>query len=158
MTDGGERRLDHAVAAQARQSPRRHQRDIRFASGMACVRVGMSDQVDSGIVGETVKDRLDGMEQATFVELEHDSKRRRTRREIFLEKMDRLVPWKRLEKRVEPFYPKAGRGRRPYPLRTMLRVHCVQLFYNLSDPEWRICSTRWCCLSHKSTNGLPVYS
>ena len=69
------------------------------------------------------------MEQATFAELEHDSKRRRTRRKNFREKMDRLVPWKRLEKRVEPFYPKAGRGRRPYPLRTMLRVHCVQLFY-----------------------------
>ena len=74
------------------------------------------------------------MEQATFAELEHDSKRRRTRREIFLEKMDRLVPWERLEKRIEAFYPKRGRGRRPYPLRTMLRVHCVQLFYNLSDP------------------------
>ena len=74
------------------------------------------------------------MEQATFAELEHDSKRRRTRREIFLEKMDRLVPWERLEKRIEPFYAKAGRGRRPYPLRTMLRVHCVQLFYDLSDP------------------------
>ena len=28
----------------------------------------------------------------------------------------------------------AGRGRRPYPLGVMLRVHCVQLFYNLSDP------------------------
>ena len=74
------------------------------------------------------------MEQATFSELEHDSKKRRTRREIFLEKMDRLIPWERLEERIEPFYPKPGRGRRPYPLPTMLRVHCVQLFYNLSDP------------------------
>ena len=74
------------------------------------------------------------MEQATFAELEHDSKRRRTRREIFLEKMDRLVPWEGLEKRIEPFYPRAGCGRRPYPLRTMLRVHCVQLFHDLSDP------------------------
>ena len=74
------------------------------------------------------------MEQATFAELEHDSKKRRTRREIFLEKMDRLIPWERLEKRIESFYPKAGRGRGPYPLRTMLRVHCVQLFYDLSDP------------------------
>ena len=74
------------------------------------------------------------MEQATFSELEHDSKKRRTRREIFLEKMDRLIPWERLESRIEPFYPKPGRGRRPYPLPTMLRVHCVQLFYNLSDP------------------------
>ena len=29
---------------------------------------------------------------------------------------------------------KAGRGRRPYELPAMLRIHCVQLFYNLSDP------------------------
>ena len=74
------------------------------------------------------------MEQSTFAELEHDSKKRRTRREVFLEKMDALIPWKGLEARIEPFYPKAGRGRRPYPLAVMLRVHCVQLFYNLSDP------------------------
>ena len=31
-------------------------------------------------------------------------------------------------------YPKAGKGRRPYPLAVMLRIHCVQLFYNLSGP------------------------
>ena len=74
------------------------------------------------------------MAQASFSELEHDLKKRRTRRELFLEKMDKLVPWERLERRIEPFYPKAGRGRRPYPLGVMLRVHCVQLFYNLSDP------------------------
>ena len=74
------------------------------------------------------------MEQATLAELEHDSKKRRTRREMFLEKMDKLVPWERLEERIEPFHPKPGRGRRPYPLRVMLRVHCVQLFHNLSDP------------------------
>ncbi len=57
------------------------------------------------------------MEQAMSAELEHDLKKRRTRREVFLEKMDGLVPWERLEARIEPFYPKAGRGRRPYPLR-----------------------------------------
>ena len=74
------------------------------------------------------------MEQATFSEWEHDTKKRRTRREKFLAKRDGLIPWGRLERRVEPFYPKAGRGRRAYPLGTMLRVHCVQLFYNLSDP------------------------
>ena len=74
------------------------------------------------------------MEQSTFAELEHDTKKRRTRREVFLEKMDALIPWDRLEARIEAFYPKAGRGRRPYPLAVMLRVHCVQLFYNLSDP------------------------
>ena len=74
------------------------------------------------------------MAQSSFAELENDLKKRRTRRELFLEKMDKLVPWERLERRIEPFYAKAGRGRRPYPLSVMLRVHCVQLFYNLSDP------------------------
>ena len=74
------------------------------------------------------------MEQPTFGELEYESKKRKTRREIFLERMDGLIPWRRLEARIRPHYPKAGRGRRPYPLSVMLRIYCVQLFYNLSDP------------------------
>ena len=74
------------------------------------------------------------MDQPTFTELEYESKKRKTRREIFLERMDGLIPWERLEERIRPFYPKAGRGRRPYELSAMLRIHCVQLFYNLSDP------------------------
>ncbi|MDN0518188.1 transposase, partial [Escherichia coli] len=39
----------------------------------------------------------------------------------------------KLESLPEPFYPKAGNGRRPYPLETMLRIHCMQHWYNLSD-------------------------
>ena len=77
------------------------------------------------------------MDQPTFAELEYESKKRKTRREIFLERMDGLIPWERLEERIRPFYPKAGRGRRPYELSAMLRIHCVQLFYNLSDPGGR---------------------
>ena len=50
------------------------------------------------------------MAQASFAELEHDLKKRRTRRELFLEKMDKLVPWERLERRIEPFYAKARLG------------------------------------------------
>lgn len=72
--------------------------------------------------------------QLTFSEAEYHLKKRKTRREKFLEQMDKLIPWERLEKRIEPFYPKAGRGRQPYPLAKILRVHCLQLFYNLSDP------------------------
>ena len=48
--------------------------------------------------------------------------------------MDGLVPWDELEQRIAPVYPKRGRGRRPYPLRMMLRIHCLQLWFNLSDP------------------------
>ena len=74
------------------------------------------------------------MDQSTFADLEYQGKRRRTRRELFLERMEGLIPWQSLEERIRPHYPKAGNGRRPYPLSVMLRVHCVQLFYNLSDP------------------------
>ena len=48
--------------------------------------------------------------------------------------MDRLIPWERLVEQIRPSYPKAGKGRVPYLLESILRVHCVQLFYNLSDP------------------------
>ena len=74
------------------------------------------------------------MEQPTFADVDYESKKRKTRREKFLERMDGLIPWERLEGRIRPFYPTAGRGRHPYTLSAMLRVHCVQLFYNLSDP------------------------
>ena len=74
------------------------------------------------------------MDQPTFADLEYQGKKRKTRRELFLERMDGLIPWQNLEDRIRPLYPKAGWGRHPYPLSAMLRVHCVQLFYNLSAP------------------------
>ncbi len=73
-------------------------------------------------------------EQPTFTDLEYKGKKRKTRREQFLEQLDSLIPWQRLEERIRPHYPKAGQGRRPYDLSVMLRVHLVQLCYNLSDP------------------------
>ena len=76
--------------------------------------------------------RADG--PADLGDLEYQGKKRKTRRELFLERMDGLIPWQLLEERIRPFYPKPGRGRQPYPLSVMLRTHCVQLFYNLSDP------------------------
>ncbi len=74
------------------------------------------------------------MAQRTFAELEYEGKKKQTRREKFLARMEDLIPWERLEERIRPYYPQAGRGRRPYELAVMLRVHCVQLFYNVSDP------------------------
>lgn len=74
------------------------------------------------------------MSQQSFSELEYAAKKHKTRRERFLERMDQLIPWKQLTRQIQKHYPKAGNGRKPYPLDVMLRVHCVQLFYNLSDP------------------------
>ncbi|MCW8885082.1 MAG: IS5 family transposase [Motiliproteus sp.] len=72
--------------------------------------------------------------QLSFADSEFNSKRRQTRKEKFLGRMEKLVPWPRLIAVIEPHYPKAGNGRRPYPLMTMLRIHCMQHWYNLSDP------------------------
>ena len=74
------------------------------------------------------------MDQPIFADLEYQGKRRKTRRELFLERMDGLIPWEKLEGCIRPVYPKPGKGHRPYPLAVMLRIHCVQLYYNLSDP------------------------
>ena len=74
------------------------------------------------------------MSQLTFSEAEFVNKKHKTRREVFLERMETLIPWKRLEKKIAKHYPKGENGRPPYPLAVMLRVHCLQLFYNLSDP------------------------
>ena len=50
------------------------------------------------------------MEQPTFADLEYDGKKRKTRRERFLERMDGLIPWDRLEDRIRPFYPRRAEG------------------------------------------------
>ena len=68
--------------------------------------------------------------QLTFADSEFNGKRRKTRKEIFLARMDALLPWSRMLEVIEPVYPKAGNGRRPYPLDTMLRTHCMQQWYN----------------------------
>ena len=76
------------------------------------------------------------MSQLTFAELEFEHKKRKTRREIFLEKLDSLLSWEKMQAQIARYYAKAGSqgGRPPYPLSTMLRVHIMQLVYNLSDP------------------------
>ena len=62
------------------------------------------------------------MKQLSFSDAEYGGKRKRTRREVFLAEMHRAVPWAQLEAQIAPHYPKAGGGRRPYPLATMLRI------------------------------------
>jgi IS5 family transposase len=74
------------------------------------------------------------MSQISFADAEYAGKRKKTRREVFLEEMERVVPWKTLLKVIEPHYPVAGRGRRPYRLEAMLRVHLMQNWFALSDP------------------------
>lgn len=49
--------------------------------------------------------------------------------------MNRVVPWGELAAVIEPGYPKAeGPGRPPVGIERMLRLHCLQQWFNLSDP------------------------
>lgn len=73
-------------------------------------------------------------EQQSFASLAWSSKGKVTRRERFLAEMDRVIPWSRLVKLIEPHYPKPGRGRRPLGLETMLRIYFLQQWFDLSDP------------------------
>ena len=74
------------------------------------------------------------MSQMSFSDFKYAGKRKQTRRERFLAEMEQVVPWSGLVALIEPHYPKAGGGRKPYPLETMLRVHLLQNWFSLSDP------------------------
>jgi len=62
----------------------------------------------------------------------HSSKR--TRRREFLGDMERVVPWSDLVALVSPYMPEGRRGRPPFPVEAMLRIHFMQQWFNLSDP------------------------
>jgi IS5 family transposase len=57
-----------------------------------------------------------------------------TKRAAFLAEMERVVPWAELCCLIEPFYPKGTTGRRPFGVERMLRIYCLQQWFNLSDP------------------------
>lgn len=59
--------------------------------------------------------------------------RKPTRRDVFLDTMHKIVPWKELCAIIEPHYPKRGNGRPPIGLERMLRIHFIQHWFNLAD-------------------------
>ena len=74
-------------------------------------------------------------EQRTFGDLAWSQKGKVTRREQFLAEMDEVIPWAELVALIEPYYPKAGRGRQPLGLEKMLLIYFLQQWFELSDPQ-----------------------
>jgi len=66
--------------------------------------------------------------QPVFPGLRDASKKKVTRRELFLAEMDAVVPWGGLLALIAPHYPTLGPnvGRPPMPRETMLRVYFLQ--------------------------------
>ena len=59
---------------------------------------------------------------------------KRTRRREFLDEMDRVIPWSDLVAEIAPFMPEGKRGRPPFPVESLLRIHFMQQWFTLSDP------------------------
>ena len=59
---------------------------------------------------------------------------KRTRKRAFLHEMERVVPWAALVELVAPYAPEGRRGRPPFAVETLLRIHFMQQWFTLSDP------------------------
>ena len=60
---------------------------------------------------------------------------KRTRKREFLDAMEVVVPWAELVALIEPYAPDSGRrGQQPFAVQTLLRIHFMQQWFNLSDP------------------------
>ena len=59
---------------------------------------------------------------------------KRTRKREFLADMERVVPWAALVELITPYAPEGKRGRPPFAVEVMLRIHFMQQWFTLSDP------------------------
>ena len=57
----------------------------------------------------------------------------KTRKQQLLDEMELVVPWAALVELIAPYYPEGKNGRPPFALQTMLRIHCMQQWFSLSD-------------------------
>ncbi len=64
------------------------------------------------------------MRQETLADEGFEKYRKPTRRERFLDEMNRLIPWAELAAVFEPFYSRGeGRGRPPIGVERLLQIH-----------------------------------
>ena len=73
------------------------------------------------------------MSQLTLTDMEYSNRKKKTKREEFLDAMDRIIPWSCWVDMIRPFYFSNKRGRRPIGIEIMLRMYLMQIWFNLSD-------------------------
>ena len=71
--------------------------------------------------------------QQSFTDMEYSNRKKKTKREEFLEMMDDIIPWDEWITIIMPFYPSGKRGRPTRGIETMLRMYLLQNWFNLSD-------------------------
>ena len=73
------------------------------------------------------------MKQETFTDIEYSFRKKKTKREEFLEIMGKIIPWNEWVGVIKPYYPKGNCGRPPMGIEKMLRMYLLQIWFKLSD-------------------------
>lgn len=77
------------------------------------------------------------MKQETFTDIEYSFRKKKTKREEFLETMDEIIPWDEWVKVIEPYYPAGKRGRPPMGIEKMLRISASNLVQSVRPGNGR---------------------
>ncbi len=72
------------------------------------------------------------MAQMTFSDIEYGKRKFPTRRDLFLKKMDEVIPWEEWMALIRPMYARKNRGRPATEPELMLRLILLQDWYGLS--------------------------
>ena len=73
------------------------------------------------------------MGQMTFSDYKYSKRKKKTKREEFLDVMEDIIPWDEWVEFVKPYYPNGKRGRPTKGIEKMLRMYLLQVWFNLSD-------------------------
>ncbi|MDR1563801.1 MAG: IS5 family transposase, partial [Oscillospiraceae bacterium] len=71
--------------------------------------------------------------QMSIADIEYENRKRKTKRDEFLEIMEEVTPWDEIVEMIAPFYPSGKRGRPTRGIETMFRMYLLQNWFNLSD-------------------------
>lgn len=71
--------------------------------------------------------------QQTFTDIEYAQRKRKGKRELFLDSMNAIIPWALFVETIKPYYPQGHRGRPPKGIELMLRMYFLQVWFNLAD-------------------------
>ena len=82
-----------------------------------------------------------------------DLSAKKTRKQVFLEKMNQVVPWTALVELIAPYYPEGNPVRPPFSLATMLRIH----LQSSSGSHFLIQSCKRYSLTPRYTSSLPSW-
>ena len=73
------------------------------------------------------------MKQQAFTDFEYANRKKSSRRDNLLMKLDRLVPWTSWISIIEGLDQRSTRGRKPVPIETLLRMYFLQKWFSMSD-------------------------